>query len=106
MVIESKPEWSVKYDVEARATLDSGVLSSEDLSTIRLWERTVRDGGPEALLEDPSVWADHPLTGFWNGCRASSFSFAGRIIYYAVIEPMKIVLVMRITPDHDYSPKE
>jgi mRNA-degrading endonuclease YafQ of YafQ-DinJ toxin-antitoxin module len=77
-------------------------LTKDDRIVIQKWAETVRDYGPDALLKNPSIWADHPLTGKWEGYRASSFSYSGRIIYRIDHEKKQVVIVARITVDHNY----
>ena len=61
--------------------------------------------GPEALLNRPDKWADHALTGQWSGFRSSSFGYRGRIIYKVENEIITVVVV-RITPEHDYKKRK
>ena len=93
--------WKVKISDEAARIFESNALTTEDKVIIQKWAELVRARGPDALLERPGMWADHPLYGEWRGHRASSFSHAGRIIY-RVEENVVTVVVVRITHDHNY----
>jgi hypothetical protein len=106
MGTQVKNKWTIRLTEEAKATLKSGVLTADDMTVITEWERTVREEGPDALQFKPSVWADHELKGEWEGCRASSFSYKGRIIYYVSLDYANVVLVMKITAEHDYTKLE
>jgi hypothetical protein len=97
-----KAPWRVKIQDAAAKVFRQNILTAEDQVVLRLWHKTVSEGGPEALIAQPSVWADHALSGEWQGYRASSFSYRGRVIYYAISEPEKLIVVIRITVDHDY----
>jgi mRNA-degrading endonuclease RelE of RelBE toxin-antitoxin system len=93
--------WEVKIEDQAAKILDSTQLSEEDRVIIREWARFVRRNGPDALKNFPQIWADHPLHDQWKGFRSSSFSYLGRIIY-KVDRHIVTVVVVKITPDHDY----
>ena len=97
-----KQPWEVKIEDEATKVFETDVLTEDDKNVLRLWVITVSAGGPPSLTASPSIWNDHALTGKWAGHRASNFSHKGRVIYYYVVEPEKIVVVVRITVDHDY----
>jgi mRNA-degrading endonuclease YafQ of YafQ-DinJ toxin-antitoxin module len=97
--------WEVKIEDEAAKIFESRRLTDEDKIIIQKWARTVVKHGPEGLRKNPSVWADHALHGKWQGYRASSFSYEGRIIY-KVEDQIITVTVVRITEDHDYRKKE
>jgi mRNA-degrading endonuclease YafQ of YafQ-DinJ toxin-antitoxin module len=97
--------WKVVITDEASAIFKGSCLSADDLETIKTWARTVAKYGPAKLLERPDKWADHPLVGEWAGHRSSSFSHRGRIIYRIEAHVITVVVV-RITPDHDYRQKE
>ena len=93
--------WKVKIEESAEKIFHSRKLSSEDREIIYKWAKEVESYGPDALLKKPGVWADHPLFGEWEGYRASSFSYSGRIIY-RIENQIITVVVVRISPDHDY----
>lgn len=93
--------WKVKITDEAAKVFESNTLTAEDKIVIQKWAELAQARGPDALLERPGMWADHPLYGEWRGHRASSFSHSGRIIY-KVEEKVVTVMVVRITHDHDY----
>lgn len=93
--------WKVKITDEAAQIFESDLLSDEDKIVIRKWAETVARYGPRGLGKNPSVWADHELYDDWKGYRASSFSYAGRIIY-KVEDRIVTVIVVRITKSHDY----
>ncbi len=67
---------------------------------IHAWIRQVTYHGPESIHGD-TKWADHALSGEWDGYRSSAFSNRGRIIYQ-VVEKKILIQIARITPDHDY----
>jgi len=100
-----KTEWFVKVTAECERQLDELIrrnkFSEDDARVIRAWTQLVIEHGPEILKTQPSVWADHALEGEWEGHRASSYSYSGRIIY-SVHEKIVTVKVVRITPDHNY----
>lgn len=93
--------WKVKITDEAAQVLESGQLSVDDRIVIQKWAETVAKHGPNELLRRPSVWRDHALYDNWRGYRASSFSHKGRIIYRIENRVITVVIV-RITPDHNY----
>lgn len=96
-----RPAWQVKIEDEASRIFQSKQLSKEDREVIHQWAKEVTAHGPQVLLKKPDIWADHPLSGKWEGHRASSFSYRGRIIY-KVEDQVVTVTVVRISPDHDY----
>jgi mRNA-degrading endonuclease YafQ of YafQ-DinJ toxin-antitoxin module len=93
--------WQVKIEDEASRIFSSKQLTNEDREIIHQWAKEVAAHGPQVLLEKPEIWADHPLVGKWEGHRASSFSYQGRIIY-RIEDQVVTVIVVRISPDHDY----
>jgi addiction module RelE/StbE family toxin len=97
--------WHVKIEDKAAEVFESGELTEDDKIIIQTWAQTVAEHGPEELQKKPSVWADHPLYGEWQGFRASSFSHKGRIIY-KVKDNIVTVIVVRISTDHDYKKKK
>jgi addiction module RelE/StbE family toxin len=96
--------WKVVLDQkvkrELREALEKGWLSKEDLQIIKAWVAFVEDNGVKALQYDYK-WDDHPLWGQWEGCRASCISNSGRIIYRVENQEV-IVVILRITADHNY----
>lgn len=99
-------DWKVKiddnYENELERLIDSGKLSSDDFVVIRQWIGFVEKNGPESL-QNNGFWNDHELIRDekWKGCRSSSFGYSGRIIY-KIVEKKILVLVLRITTDHNY----
>lgn len=103
---ESLSGWIVKVgNREVENTLLGNDLSEDDRRTIIAWAQTVEDCGPDFLQSQPDTWADHPLFGNRRGERASSFSYSGRI-FYKRNEEKRQVVVIRITPKHDYQKSE
>ena len=96
-----RSKWQVKIEREAEDVFKGSKLTPDDRLIIRKWAQTIIDQGPESLQAAPSIWADHALSGEWRGCRASSFSNRGRIIY-RVERQIVTVVVIRITTTHDY----
>ncbi len=97
--------WQVKVEDKAAEVFQRKILTRDDLEVIKEWRRIVIEGGPEALLKRPDIWADHPLYGEWEGYRSSSFSYKGRIIY-RIEDQVVTVIIVRITKDHNYKKKE
>lgn len=98
--------WKVKIEDKAAEIFRSNQLTHDDLEIIKQWRHTIIEGGgPEALLKRPDRWADHPLHGEWAGHRSSSFGYRGRIIYRVENEIITVVVV-RITPEHDYKKRK
>jgi mRNA-degrading endonuclease YafQ of YafQ-DinJ toxin-antitoxin module len=93
--------WQVKIEDEASQVFHGKQLTPEDRQVIHQWAKEVAAHGPQVLLKKPDIWADHSLSGKWEGYRASSFSYRGRIIY-RVEDQVVTVIVVRISPDHDY----
>lgn len=91
---------SGKIEKEVEALIRSRKLTTEDQAVIHAWIRQVSYHGPESVRGD-FKWADHALRGEWEGYRSSSFSNSGRIIY-RVVEKKIVILISRITHDHDY----
>lgn len=101
----SPKTWKIDVAPEAEADWAGKDLTEDDRIVINRWALTVRDHGPDELQRHPGLWNDHELTiGFWKGCRASSFSNSGRVIYYRFDEHGR-VQVLRITATHDYTKK-
>ena len=94
-------QWRVKIKPEAEAIFKTDELTLDDKLIIRKWAQTIIEHGPDELQKAPSIWADHPLYGEWQGHRASSFSYRGRIIYRVEAEVVTVVVV-KITTSHDY----
>lgn len=101
--MQAKPHtWQVRIEDTAAEIFQTNQLTRDDLEVIKEWRRTiVEGGGPQALLKRPDRWADHALHGEWEGHRASSFGYRGRIIYRVKNEIITVVVV-KITPEHDY----
>ena len=98
----SPPTWRVRIEDTASAIFETNELTRDDREVIKEWYKTiVEGGGPQALLKRPDRWADHALHGELEGHRASSFGYRGRIIYRVENEIITVVVV-RITPEHDY----
>ncbi|MCB0356742.1 MAG: hypothetical protein KDD40_07025 [Bdellovibrionales bacterium] len=97
-------KWRVELDEKAKFELmelkKSGELSQGDIEVLRKWVSEIEEGGFDAIKNSP-FWNDHPLHSDWEGHRSSSFSYKGRIIY-KVIDNKILVMVVRITVDHDY----
>ena len=97
--------WKVRFEnkraeSDAQKLIRSGELTKADQAIIHSWIQQVSHHGPDSIRGD-FKWADHPLSGEWDGYRASAFSNRGRIIYR--IEDQKIsILISRITTQHDY----
>lgn len=96
--------WVVKIEAKASDELLKAKkekrISDEDMDVIRIWVEEIQEEGIESI-KDSNFWNDHALDGKWSGYRSSSSSRLGRIIYR--IEDKKIVVVVvRITTDHDY----
>lgn len=105
MTVRSRA-WQVRIEENAAEIFLSGQLTRDDLEVIKEWRRAIVEGsGPEALLKRPDRWADHALHGRWEGHRASSFGYRGRIIYRVENEIVTVVVV-RITPEHDYGKRK
>jgi mRNA-degrading endonuclease RelE of RelBE toxin-antitoxin system len=98
-----KVQISAKVEREIVKLVKSGQIGREDQIVLRDWILFVEKNGPDALTEN-SLWNDHALTrdDKWNGCRSSSYSYSGRIIY-KIIDGLIIVEVLRISPNHDYT---
>lgn len=97
-------KWRVELDEEAKLELmelkKNGELSQGDIEVLRKWVSEIEEGGVDAIKKSP-FWNDHPLHSDWKGHPSSSFSYKGRIIY-KVIDNKILVMVVRITVDHDY----
>lgn len=87
--------------LEFQQHIDCGSITSDDLEIIRAWMCEIQTGNYESRILNSRYWNDHPLDGSWKGYRSSSFGFKGRIIYRREQDRF-IILVVRITPDHDY----
>ena len=97
-------KWAVEIESEAKKELvdlfSSGKLTQSDVEILRKWISEVEEGGIQAI-EDSPYWNDHSLHSEWADHRSSSFSYRGRIIY-KVMRNKILVVVVRITVDHDY----
>ncbi|MEK2645185.1 hypothetical protein [Bdellovibrio sp. BCCA] len=98
----------------------AGRLTTDDIIVIKEWVEQVETYGPDSLRQvwgrgdrmNPDVlnrelrivnlWNDHDLDGHLKGCRSSSFSRLGRIIYKVVDNKIQIIEILKVTPDHKY----
>lgn len=97
--------WSVEFEspkvqAEIQALMRARKLSKDDQIIINAWIQQIAHHGPESIRGD-FKWADHALTGEWEGYRSSAFSNKGRIVY-RVVEKKVLIQIARITEDHDY----
>lgn len=100
-----KVAFTDKAEKEIKSLLKQGLLTNDDRNVISIWIKQVKKHGPDSLWRKNNIWNDHALTKEWEGHRSSSYSFSGRIIYK--IEKNRIlVVVVRITPHHDYSKED
>lgn len=95
--VEFENEKVEKYYIKC---FKEGLISKDDNKIILKWIEIVESFGPDQLLKS-KFWNDHPLHGEWEGCRSSSFSNLGRIIY-KIKNKKLIVSVIKVTPDHNY----
>jgi mRNA-degrading endonuclease YafQ of YafQ-DinJ toxin-antitoxin module len=93
-----------KCEKEIKELLKNGLLTEDDRRVLSIWIKQVKKHGPDSLRlgSSQSNWNDHDLERKWNGHRASSYSFSGRIIY-KVENKIVTVTVVRLSPDHDYT---
>ncbi len=98
---DEQQTWKVQIENEATEIFSGTDLSQEDKEVIQSWALFVKKHGPDEFRNRPGMWADHALYGDRRGERASSFSNRGRIVY-RVDEKNKIVVVTKITHEHDY----
>jgi mRNA-degrading endonuclease YafQ of YafQ-DinJ toxin-antitoxin module len=99
--------WRVEYEKPVRKQIADGIragsITQEDLEVIEKWVDLIEKFGPEQIQND-RTWYDHELFENWKGHRSSAFHFKGRIIYR--IEGARVVVVVvKITKDHDYGRK-
>lgn len=87
---------------EFQKHIDDGSITKEDLEVIRAWMNEIQNGHYEDRILNSKYWNDHALDGEWKGHRSSSFGFKGRIIYKEENGKL-VIIVVRITPSHDYS---
>jgi mRNA-degrading endonuclease YafQ of YafQ-DinJ toxin-antitoxin module len=97
--------WKIDFEIhvpeEMAADFKAGKLSSDDIKVLKRWVNEVETKGL-TYAQNNKDWRDHTLMrGKWKGHRAISFSFSGRLIYRAE-EKRLFVLVVRVTPEHDY----
>lgn len=92
--------WTNEVDLRLEADFKSGRLNKEDIRLLKRWRAKVEEGGPESLRKT-TYWGDHALYGEWWGYRSSCFSHRGRIIYKVINDRVEVIVV-RITPDHNY----
>lgn len=86
---------------ELQTFIDTGKITSDDMEIILTWVNEIQNGNFESRILKSSYWNDHALDGDWKGYRSSSFGFRGRIIYREEKGKL-IVVVVKITPDHNY----
>jgi mRNA-degrading endonuclease YafQ of YafQ-DinJ toxin-antitoxin module len=102
--VTCKKTWAVELtsDAEKRLREDfkSGFITQSDIKVIKRWIADIEDMGL-VFTQHKSDWRDHELDGEWQGHRAISFSYAGRVIY-RVLKGRIVVQVVRVTADHDY----
>ena len=93
-----------KCEKEIKENLKTGNLSQDDRRVISIWIKQVKKHGPESLRKNAGKnnWNDHDLDRKWQGFRASSYSFSGRIIY-KVENEIVTVTVVRLSHNHDYT---
>lgn len=91
---------SPKVQQEIEGLIKARKLSADDQAIIHAWIQQVSHHGPESIQGD-FKWADHALSGEWQGYRSSAYSNRGRIIY-RVIEKKILIQIARITHDHEY----
>ena len=116
--------WDIERDAAVDASMKSdfneGNLTKEDITVIGAWVDQVEAYGPDSLRQvwtskdmmsaevldrEPSVvnlWNDHDLEGDLKGGRSSSFSKLGRIIYKIESGKIRVVRVLKVTPNHKY----
>ena len=97
--------WKVECEAgvasEIVSDLKAGRLTEDDIKVLKRWVKEVESKGL-AFAQASKSWRDHELVrGKWKGYRAISFSFSGRLIY-RVEGGRLIVMVVRVTPNHDY----
>ncbi len=95
--------WKVGYEshikTEIKNQLTQGVLTKDDLQALAKWVSEIETYGLDHVQTD--YWNDHALEAEWVGLRSASFSLRGRIIYRVENERL-IVMVVRITANHNY----
>lgn len=116
--------WTINRDPSVddsmKKDFQAGRITTEDITVIRSWMDQVEAYGPNSLRQvwttkdvmspdvlerepcNVNLWNDHDLTGDLEGRRSSSFSRLGRIVYKIEDDKIKIVKVLKITPDHKY----
>lgn len=97
--------WSIEFESlkaqqEVERLIKAKKLSAEDQALIHAWIQQVSHHGPESIRGD-FKWADHALSGEWAGYRSSVYSNRGRIVY-RIVENKILILIARITPEHNY----
>ena len=98
--------WEVDVEPEVHEqiakALKSKKLDEFHIKALKRWTVEIEKHGLLHAQEN-LTWRDHELLrGKWRGFRAISISKSGRVIY-RVEEGKLIVMVVRVTPDHDYS---
>ncbi len=91
---------SAEAEGELRSNFELGLITRDDIKIIKRWIVDVEEQGLN-YAQSRSDWRDHELDGRWKNHRAISFSYMGRVIYRVENEKV-IVMVVRITADHDY----
>ena len=94
--------FSTQAEKEVKALIKKGKLTPEDQEVIATWIKQIKEFGPDSLTVGSNFWYDHELFDNWKGHRSSAFSFKGRLIY-KIKNKQIIVLVVKVTTDHDYS---
>lgn len=98
------PFWKVKLEQKAEKELNKLLLkksiSNADLKVLIRWVDEMEEFGP-SHIENSKEWRDHALEREWIGYHSSAFSHSGRIIY-KVLDNLIIVLVAKVTNDHNY----
>lgn len=96
--------WKVKMEDKAEAELTKllldNVIKKTDIKILLRWVSEMEEFGPE-YVANSNEWHDHELDREWKGFRSSAFSNSGRIIY-KIFGDHIIVLVTRVTADHNY----
>ena len=84
--------------------IKSKKLTDEDQSIIHAWIQQISLHGSESIRGD-FKWADHSLSGEWEGYRSSAFSNRGRIIYRIVAKKI-MIRIARITDSQEGERKD
>lgn len=96
--------WKVKMEDKAEAELTillkDKIVTTADIKVLLRWVSEMEEFGP-TYVANSSEWHDHELEREWSGHRSSAFSHSGRVIY-KIIDDQIIVLVARVTANHNY----